>query len=164
MAIVAATTFFCQVAAATSGGVAPGGSTAASGAVALTSPTDISGFITQIEIGMDLDTPDVTTFGSGGYAAFVAGLKKGALSLAMLNDYAASQLNALLGMNGSVIPFGGTGFIEVRPASGSRTATNPGFVAKIINNGWRMVNASVGQVPTVAWSPMITGGTGELTA
>lgn len=163
MPIAAATSWYVIVAAATSGGTAPGGATAPTGCT-LTTPSDISGFITQIEVGADLDTPDATTFGSGGYNAFVAGLRRGVMNMTAFNDYAASQLNALIGMNGSVIPFGGAGFVEVRPTSSARSTSNPGFVCRVIHNGWRMVNAGVGQIPTVQWNPVITGGFAELTA
>ena len=163
MAIAAATTWYIAVASSTTGGTAPGGATAPTGC-SLSSASDLSGFITNVEVGADLDTPDVTTFGSGGYAAFVAGIKKGVFNVTAFNDYAASQINALIGMNGSVISFGSTGFLEVRPTSGARSTSNPGFICKVIHNGWRMVNAGVGQVPTISWSPIVTGGFAELTA
>lgn len=163
MPITALTSFYVIVAAATSGGTAPGGSSAPTGC-SLTTPSDISGFISQLEAGGDIATQDVTTFGSGGYSAFVAGLRSGVVSMTAFNDYAASQLNALIGANGSVISVGSAGFIEVRPTSSSRSATNPGFVARIINTGFRLVNASVGQPPTVTWAPVVTGGFAELTS
>ncbi len=163
MAVSALTGFYVAVAASTTGGTAPGGATAPTGC-SLSSASDISSFVTNVEAGVDVDTQDVTTFGSGGYKAFVAGLKGGVVNLTLLNDYAASQLNSLIGTNGSVIPVGSTGFIEVRPTSSARSATNPGFIAKIINNGYRLVNAGVGQVPTVSWNVTVTLGFAELTA
>lgn len=163
MAVNALTTAYIAIAAATSGGTAPGGTTAPTGC-SLTSPTDIAGWVTQVEVGSDVETLDVTTFGSGGFEAFVAGLKAGAVSLAILQDLAASAPNALLGLNGSVMAVGGQAFIEVRASSGARSATNPGFIAKVINTGWRPFNATVGQLSTVAWSPKVTGGYAELVA
>jgi hypothetical protein len=163
LSVAALTSAFVQIAAATSGGTAPGGVTAPTGCT-LTTPTDLSPFVISIEDGMDVDTKDVTAFGSGGYAAMVASLKHGVVNLSILQDYAAGGPNALLGLNGSVIPVGGTGFIEVRPANAARGSGNPGFIAKVINNGWRPINASVGEVPTVAWNVAITGGFAELIA
>jgi hypothetical protein len=164
MAITALTSFYVLVSTATTGGTAPGGATAPTGCTLSGTTADISAFVSQLEAGADVATQDITTFGSGGYTAFVAGLRSGVMSMTAFNDYAASQLNALIGMNGSVISVGSAGFIEVRPTSSSRSATNPGFVARIINTGFRLVNATVGQPPTVAWAPVITGGFAELTA
>lgn len=164
MAITALTSFYVLVATTTSGGTAPGGSSAPTGCTLTGTTADISAFVSQLESGGDIATQDVTTFGSGGYSAFVAGLRSGVVSMSLFNDYAAAQINALVGANGSVISVGSAGFIEVRPTSSARSATNPGFVAKIINTGFRLVNATVGQPPTVTWAPVVTGGFAELTA
>ena len=164
MAITAITGLYVLVATTTSGGTAPGGSSAPSGCTLTGTTSDISAFVSQIEVGADVATQDVTTFGSGGYSAFVAGLRTGQMSMTLFNDYAASQLNAVVGMNGTVIPVGSAGVIEVRLTSSARSSTNPGFVARIVNTGFRFVNATVGNAPTVTWSPVVTGGFAELTA
>jgi hypothetical protein len=161
MAVQSLVGVFVQISAAMSA-TAAGGTVAATGA--LTAPTDISQWVTAVEDGLDLDTKDVTAFGSGGYSAFVAGLKTGVLTMSLMNDYAAAATNAVLGINGSVIPFGSTGFVEIRPVNAARSATNPGFVAKVINTGWRPIKASVGDVPMVSWAPKVTGWSGELIA
>lgn len=163
MAVIALNSLYIAVAASTSGGTAPGGASAPTGC-SLSTPSDLSSWVTAVENGADLATQDSTTMGSGGYTAMVAGLKSGVLNLSLLNDYASSSLNALIGMNGSVIAFGGTGFVEVRLTSSSRSATNPGFICKVLHNGWRSFNASVGAIPTVTWNPVIVGGFAELTA
>lgn len=163
MAVVSQVAGYIAVAAATTGGTAPGGATAPTGCT-LSSGTDISSWVTQAEAGADIATNDTTTFGSGGFTAMVAGLKSGVLNLAILQDWAASAPNALLGLNGSVIAVGGTGFVEVKPTSGTRSATNPSFMCKIINNGWRMISASVGGLSVIQWNVQITGGFAELTS
>jgi hypothetical protein len=63
-----------------------------------------------------------------------------------------------------VIPFGGSGFVEIRPTSAARSATNPGFVAKVLNVSWRPMNAAVAEVPMVTWNVKVTGWFGELIA
>ena len=165
MAIQALNSLYIIISSATSGGTAPGGSSAPTGCT-LSTPSDISAFVTGIQQETMAATPTVTTFGSGGYEAFVAGLKSGTLSLSMLNDYAASQLNALIGINGSVRSVGSSSllYIEVRPTSAARGSGNPGFVAACLNRNFQTFNASVGEVPTCTWNPQITGGYGELTA
>ncbi len=163
MAVIALNSLYIAVAASTTGGTAPGGATAPTGC-SLSSASDLSSWVTATEAGADLATQDSTTYGSGGYTAVVAGLKSGVLNLGLLNDFAASSLNALIGMNGSVISFGSTGFVEVRLTSSSRSSTNPGFICKVLHNGWRPFNASVGNIPMVQWNPVIIGGFAELTA
>lgn len=163
MAITAQVVLSVQVAAATSGGTAPGGAVAPTGCT-LTTPSEIGAYITNIGQSVSVATLDVTTFGSGGFSAFVAGLKSGKIDLTILNDYAAAAIDTLIGLNGTKIPVFGTGFIEVKPTTAARSATNPAFIASIINNGWSTFNAGVGGLTTVSWSPQITGGFAELIA
>lgn len=161
MSIQALTGAFVQVSAAM-GATAAGGVVVPTGT--LTTPTDISAWVAALEVGGDVDTKDVTSFGSAAYQAMVASLRKGTCNLTLMNDYAAGGPNALLGFNGSVIAFGATGFIETRAVNAVRSASNPGFVAKIINVGWRSLNAAVGEVPMVTWNPVPTGWFTELIA
>lgn len=163
MAIAALTVLSIQVAAATSGGTAPGGAAAPTGCT-LTSPIEIGAWVTQANQAANVATVDATTFGSGGYSAFVAGLKSGSLSLNILNDWAAAAINVYLGLNGTKIAVGATGFVEVKPTTAARSATNPAFICMVINNGWNTFNASVGALATVTWNPQITGGFAELVA
>lgn len=165
MAIVALNSLYVIVASATSGGTAPGGSVAPTGCT-LTSPFDLSPYLTAISQETMADTPEVTTFGSGGFKAFVAGLRSGTVQLSLLNDYAATLVNARIGMNGSVVPVGSSAliFIEVRLTSSARSTSNPGFVCAALNRNYQTFDASVGAVPTATWSPQITGGFAELVA
>jgi hypothetical protein len=165
MAIVALNSLYIAIAAATTGGTAPGGTTAPTGCT-LTSPTDISAFVTAIDQSVEVDPIDVTAFGSGGFKAFVLGLRMGQVNLTLLNDYAASQINALIGLNGSVRAVGSSSllYLEVRPTSSARSSSNPGFVCAVLNRNFQTFNAGVGALPTVSWQPQITGGFAELTA
>ncbi|NDD85634.1 hypothetical protein EBZ38_15340, partial [bacterium] len=153
------------ISSATSGGTAPGGTSAPTGCT-LTSPSDISAFVTGIDQGVAVETLEATTFGSGGFKAFVAGLRSGNLDLTLMNDYAAAQLNALIGLNGSVRAVGSSSplFIEVRPSSAARSGSNPGFVCAALSIGFSTFAAQVGQIPMANWKVQITGGFAELTA
>ena len=66
MAVVSAISYYVAVAAATTGGTAPGGATAPTGCT-LSTPSDISAWVTQVEAGADVATNDITAFGSGGF-------------------------------------------------------------------------------------------------
>lgn len=163
MAVAALTVLSVQVAAATSGGTAPGGAVAPTGCT-LTTPVEIGSWVTQVAQAVNVATVDSTTFGSGGYSAFVAGLKSGSLTLSCLNDYAASALDVLIGLNGTKIAVGAVGYIEIKPTTAARSATNPAFIAQIVNTGFNTFNAQVGGLATVSWAPVITGGFAELVA
>jgi hypothetical protein len=165
MAIQALNSLYVIVSATTTGGTAPGTTSAPTGCT-LSSASDISAYVTQIDQSVSVDTQDVTTFGSGGYQAFVTGLKSGQLNLTLLNDYAASALNQLIGLNGSVRAVGSTSviYVEVRPTSSARSATNPGFVCAALNIGFSTFSAQVGQLPMANWKVQVTGGFAELTA
>ena len=125
MAIQALNSLYVAVAQATTGGTAPGGVTAPTGC-ALTSPSDISGYVTAIDQSITSATTEVTTFGSGGYQAFVQALRSGSLSLTLLNDYAAGLINALIGVNGTVRAVGSTSPI----AGSTRSRTNLSVVMR----------------------------------
>lgn len=163
MAISALTVLSVQVAATYTGGTAPGGAVAPTGG-SLSTPSEIGSYITQVNQAVAVATVDATTFGSGGYSAFVAGLKSGSLTLNLLNDYAAAAIDTLIGLNGTKIAVGNSGFIEIRPTTAARSATNPAFVAAIVNVGFQTFNATVGGLTTVTWTPQITGGFAELVA
>jgi hypothetical protein len=144
-------------------GTAPG--TASTPAGTLTA-TDLSGWVTNINAAGSMATNDVTTFGSGGYSAFVAGLKSGTVQFDLLQDFAAAATNALLGLNGTVRSFGSSSliYVEVKPANAARSATNPSFVCAVLNANWTFMGAKVGDVPTISWSPVVTGAFAELVA
>ena len=153
------------VAAASTGGSARGGAQVPTWG-SLRSASDISSYVTGIQQEATAATLPVTSFGSGGFEAFVIGLKTGTLNLSLLNDYAAGALNSLIGVAGSVVPVGSSSllYVEVRRTSSSRSSGNPGFICAVLNRNFQTFNASVGEVPTCAWNPQITGGYAELAA
>jgi hypothetical protein len=163
MPVQALNTAHIIVSATTTGGTAPGGSVAPTGC-SLVSPADISTFVTSVSTPVTVTELDSTGFGGGGFTAIVAGLRQGTFDLSCNQDYAAAQLNALLGLNGTVAQPGGFFFIEVRASSAARSAGNPGFIARVLHSGWQTFNAQVGQIPTVTVSLRTTGGFAELIA
>lgn len=163
MAVVASTTLYVAVAQATTGGTAPGGAVAPTGC-ALTSPTDVGGWTTQASVPYDVAEVDATNFGGGGFEQVVAGLKSGTLGFSLNQDFGASAINQLLGINGTVAKPGDFVVVEVRPTTAARSTTNPGFVCKALHKGWKFFNGKVGDIPTVDLSLRITGGFGELVA
>lgn len=144
-------------------GTAPGTGTTPSGTL---TATDISNWVVNANVAGVTATQNATTFGSGGFDTYVAGLKSGTLTLELLQDFAASATDALLGLNGSTRPFGSTSllYLEIKPTSAARSATNPSFVCAVLNTKWDFLGAKVGDLPKVAWTPQITGAYAELTS
>jgi len=107
-------------------GTAPGdpGTQTVSGTL---SSTDLSTMITSIDISLAADELDYTNFGSGGWRQKISGLKAGTIQINFNQDFAASKVDALFGIGGSLMPFGGSGsyYIEIKPTSSARSATNP---------------------------------------
>lgn len=150
------------VSATTTGGTAPGGAVVPTGCT-LGTPSDIAAFVTSVSTPVTVVELDSTTFGTGGFSAVVAGLRGGKVDLNINQAFAAGEINALLGINGSIAKPGDFFFVEIRPVSGARSATNPGFIARVLHAGWSTFNAQVGQIPTISLSLTTTGGFGELT-
>jgi hypothetical protein len=130
-------------------GTAPGGVAAPSGTI--TSSTDVSGLLTQVGLEVALDEHDATVFTSGGWRRAVPGLAKGTVALGALQDFAASQLDALFGLGGTFgLSVGAaaptTLYMDIKPTAAARSATNPSYVLKWWNLGYRLVGGSVGEL------------------
>jgi len=162
MAITALLTPQILISATTSGGTAPGGGTAPTGCT-LGTPFDIAPWVTNL--GQNTSVAELTgnTFGTGGSAAIVAGLKSGTVDLSLFQDWAGSSINSYLGLNGSIATPGSFFFMELRPGAGNRGATNPGFVCRVLHAGFPW-QGSIGEIPTVTLSLSTTGGYAELTS
>lgn len=147
-------------------GTAPGdpGTQTVSGTI--TSSTDISTMVASVELGLSADELDFTNFGSGGWRQKIAGLKAGTLSLTFNQDFAASKVDALFGIGGSVIPFGGTGtyYVDIKPTSSARSATNPSYVAQLVPVAYTPLSGGVGVLAQVQIQIPTTGQVARLTA
>lgn len=91
------------------------------------------------------------------------GLKSGDdITFDCLSDFAASQLYPIvqttLGGLGSLV------YLDLKPASGSRSATNSSFVAAGYISAWTPVQGSVGDLASASLTITITGKFDYLTA
>lgn len=144
-------------------GTAPGlpGTQTVSGTI--TSAQDISAFVRGGNPSVSAAMQDGTTFSSGGFVVQYPGLKSGDdITFDCLSDFAASQLYPIvqttLGGLGSLV------YLDLKPASGSRSATNSSFVAAGYISAWTPVQGSVGDLASASLTITITGKFDYLTA
>lgn len=112
--------------------------------------TDVSDQTSKIELEVDVDEQDVTTFGSGGWKEVLGGLKSAKLSVTFDNDFADGSLDETMwGLLGTVVPF------EVRPSNAARSASNPAYTGNVLITKWVPISGSPGDVASVDvdWTP-----------
>jgi len=108
---------------------------------------DLSTSLTSVELMLEADDKDTTTFGSG-YRSRVGGLKQGSVRLNFLQDFAASSVEAtlypLLGQISTVV---------IKPTSGTVTATNPSYTVPCLVTQVQPISAAVGDIAVqqVSW-------------
>jgi hypothetical protein len=147
-------------------GTAPGdpGTQTVSGTI--TTSTNISTMLTQVDVGLTVAQLEITNFGSGGWKQNTVGLKEGTLQLNFNQDFTASQIDALFGIGGSAIPFGGSGtyYVDVKPTSSARSTTNPSYCFQVYNTQYQPISGQVGSLAVGQLQLTITGQIARLTA
>ena len=99
----------------------------------------------KAELSVEVEEKDVTNYASLGWKEVLGGLKSGELGCEFFQDFAASQLDALMWpLLGTVVPF------EVRADQGAVSASNPKYTGNILINGWNPITGSVGDEATVS--------------
>lgn len=94
---------------------------------------------------------DNTAFG-GTSRSKIGGLKEGKLDITWNQDFAGSQVDALLfPLFGTVTTF------EIRPTSGARSATNPAYTGSVLISQYTPLDAKVGDLATLKTSWPISG-------
>lgn len=104
-------------------------------------------FTKKAELSVEVEEKDVTNYASLGWKEVIGGLKSAELGCEFLQDFAASQLDALMWpLLGTVVPF------EVRADQGAASTSNPKWTGSILINGWNPITGSVGDEATVSMS------------
>jgi len=146
-------------------GTAPGdpGTQTVSGTI--TTPTTISAMVSSVEISISAAVLEFTNFGSGGWKQNTTGLKEGTLQLVLNQDFAASQVDALFGLGGTIPPGGsGTYYVDITPTSAARGTTNPSTVFQVYNTSYMPLTGQVGALAVVTIPLTVTGQIARLTA
>ena len=144
-------------------GTAPGGTTAPSGTI--TSSVDYSALFTSVELSIEAEELDYTNFASAGWRQKITGLQMASVSLVLNDDYAAAATDAVFGLGGSLgIGSSSSLYLDIKPTSSARSATNPSYVLRFLNTGGKVTGGSVGELPTRSLSFPTTGIVARLTS
>lgn len=108
--------------------------------------TDYSAYCESIELELESEAKDVTTYGSSGWKEFLSGLKSGTLKVKIKQEFTATVDAALFAL------FGTNPTFEVRADQAAVGATNPKYTGSITFNQWNPITGSVGDDATVSVS------------
>ena len=107
---------------------------------------DLSEYCSQVELSMEVEEQDVTTFADLGWKQVLGGLGSGSLGLTFKQDFGAAALDAImwpLFLSRTPQTF------EVRADSGPVSATNPKYTGYVLVREWKPIAGSVGDVAEV---------------
>lgn len=145
-------------------GTAPGDPGTQTPAGTITSSTDVSGMFTQVQLSVSAEELDYTNFASGGWHQVLGGLASGTVQLTANQDFAASQLDAVFGLAGTLGGIRAKPYLDIKPASGARSATNPSHVLQFLLSNYTPLSNSVGQIATVQFTFKTSGVVKALTS
>jgi hypothetical protein len=113
---------------------------------------NLSSYVTDVTLNYEAEIKDITAMGATSKAK-IAGLKNASIDITFNQDFGASAVDATLFslVGGSAVT------VEVRPTSGSRSATNPGFTGSGIVVSYTPVAGRVGDVASTKVKIEITG-------
>lgn len=148
-------------------GTAPG-PTVVTPAGTITTASDITPFVVGGgDPGWNAAMVDITHFGSLGYTSVIPGLTTGDdLTFDCNADWAASQLGVIVRttLGGVARPSTSPIYVDVKPSSAARSATNPSFVAACFISKWSPYSGGVGARAVASLTLTITGTFTDLTA
>ncbi|MFI1030729.1 hypothetical protein [Streptomyces sp. NPDC020951] len=105
---------------------------------------DLKNFTKKAELSVEVEDKDITTYASLGWKEVLGGLKSGELGIDFLQDFAVSQLDAIMWpLLGTVVPF------VVRADQGAVSTSNPSYSGNVLIKGWNPIEGSVGDEATV---------------
>lgn len=103
--------------------------------------SDLSAYCAGIELNVEAEELDSTTFSSTGYKSAIGGLKSGSLKLSFKADFAASALDSILWpLLGTVVTF------EVRPSGSAVSTSNPKYTGSVLISNVNPIAGAVGDL------------------
>lgn len=106
--------------------------------------TDLSSYCYKIELPIEVEDKETTTFGSAGWKEFLGGLKSGSLSVGFKQDVAAAALDAIMWpLLGTVVAF------EIRLSNAAVGTSNPKYTGSLLIKNWKPIAGNVGDVAEV---------------
>lgn len=112
----------------------------------------------KVEVAATVVDLDSTAFGQT-WMNRVGGLKDGKISIDLLNDFVAANLDSIMwALLGQVVPF------EIRPTSAARAVGNPAWTGSILVNGWNPISGKIGELDSLSMSYPTSGVVTRVTA
>lgn len=106
--------------------------------------TDLSGYTSKIELAVEVDEQDTTTFASLSFKEVLGGLRSGTLGLTFKQDITDNLLDEIMWpLLGTVVAF------EVRLSNAIVGASNPKYTGSVLISKWAPISGSVGDVAEV---------------
>jgi hypothetical protein len=114
--------------------------------------TDLSSYCSSIQLQIEAESKDTTTFGSSGWHEELSGIKSASLALQFKQDVAAAALDSIMwALFGTVVTF------EVRATSASVGTSNPKYTGSINIRQWNPIAGGVGDTAEVSVTYPTTG-------
>lgn len=113
----------------------------------LLNSNDLSDHTSKIELAVQVEDKDVTTFASSGWKEVLGGLKSGTLALTFKQDVTAAAIDSIMWpLLGTVVTF------EVRLVNTARTTSNPAYTGTVLIKEWTPISGSPGDVAELSVS------------
>jgi len=108
---------------------------------------NISGYCSKVELTVNVEKRDVTTFGSAGWKEVLGGLKSGTLAIELFNDMLDDDLDEdMFAVLGTVVTF------EVRASNAAVGVSNPKYTGSVLVDKWSPVSGKVGEVNAASYT------------
>lgn len=119
--------------------------------------SDVSAFVKSATLVVDVNELDATAMGDG-WSDVVGGLKAGTLNVELFDDYAASQIDAVLWpLLGTKVAF------ETRPDTAAVGTSNPKYTGTVLISH-HSFGAAVGELPMKSFAYKTSGAVTRATA
>lgn len=110
--------------------------------------TALTSFLTAVELPLEADVQETTTFGQNYRTRAAGGLQDATLTLSFNQDFGASAVDATL------YPlFNTVGTVVIKPTSGTVSSTNPSYTGTFVISEYSPFASSIGDIATldVTW-------------
>ena len=112
---------------------------------------DYAAYCKSATLALDAAQLDATDMASAGWTESLGGLKSGTLSIELMDDFAAGEVDAdLYALLGTVVAF------TIKPTSAAPSAANPNYTGSVLVTG-HSLGGSVGELATKSLTFPTTG-------
>ena len=120
---------------------------------------DLSSSCSSIQLQLEAESKDTTTFGSNGWHEELSGIKSGSLALVFKQDVTAAALDSIL-----FALFGTVATFEVRATQSAVSTNNPKYTGSINFKDYKPITGGVGDVAEVSITLPTTGAISRATS